>query len=107
MCRSIKTLHNFEPPAAKDEVRAAAVQFIRKISGFHKPSAANQAAFQGAVDGVVRIATELLDALVTNAPKRNREEEAAKARVRAAKRFQPERLRDRGPGGRQDGRRVV
>ena len=87
MCRNIRTLHNFEPPATEDEVRAAAVQFVRKIGGFHRPSAANEAAFERAVDGVAKVAREMLASLVTHTPKRNREEEAAKARARAAKRF--------------------
>ena len=87
MCRSIKTLHNFEPPATRDEVRAAAVQFVRKIAGFTKPSAANAGAFEHAVEGVERAAHELLDSLVTNSPKRNREDEAVKAKARALKRY--------------------
>lgn len=87
MCRSIKTLHNFDPPATAEEVRGAAVQFVRKIAGFHKPSAANEAVFARAVEGVVRAADEMLAALVTSAPKRNRDEEARKARARAEKRF--------------------
>ena len=87
MCRSIKTLFNFEPPATDDEVRAAAVQFVRKLSGFTKPSKANEAAFVAAVDDIEAIAARLLAALETGAPARNREEEAAKARARAAQRF--------------------
>lgn len=87
MCRSIKTLYNFEPPATEEEVRASAVQFVRKLAGFHKPSAANEAAFQHAVEGVTRVARELLGSLVTNAPKRDRDDEAAKAHARAVKRF--------------------
>ena len=87
MCRNIKTLFNFEPPATDDEIRASSIQFVRKISGSTKPSMANQAAFDLAVDQVVNAATDLLDSLVTSAPTRNREVEAAKARERAAKRF--------------------
>ena len=87
MCRNIRTLYNFEPPASEDEVRAAAVQFVRKLSGFTNPSKANQAVFDQAVDHVTDAARDLLDALVTNAPPRNRETEAAKARARAAQRF--------------------
>jgi len=90
MCRNIKTLHNFKPPATDDEVRASALQFVRKLSGFTRPSRANQAAFDRAVDEVARAACELLDALVTNAPPRSREVEAAKARARAADRFRSE-----------------
>ena len=87
MCRNIKTLYNFEPPATEDEVRAAALQFVRKLSGFNAPSKANKAAFDQAVDHVTGAARDLLDALVTNAPPRDRETEAAKARERAARRF--------------------
>lgn len=87
MCRNIKTLYNFQPPATEDEVRAAAVQFVRKLSGFTNPSKANKAVFDQAVDHVTDAARDLLDALVTNAPPRNREAEAAKARARAAQRF--------------------
>jgi hypothetical protein len=87
MCRSIKTLHNFEPPATEEEIRASALQFVRKLSGFARPPQANQPAFDRAVDQVTRAARELLAALVTSAPSRNREEEAAKARVRSAARF--------------------
>ena len=89
MCRNIKTLFNFEPPATDDEVRAASLQFVRKLSGFNKPSQANRAAFDDAVDDVARIASELLASLVTQAPPRDREVEAAKARERVAKRFGP------------------
>ena len=89
MCRSIKTLYNFEPPATDDEVRAAALQFVRKLSGFAKPSKVNEAAFVGAVDDIAAIAGRLLAALETSAPARDREEEAAKARARAAQRFSP------------------
>jgi hypothetical protein len=87
MCRNIKTLHNFDPPATHDEVRASALQFVRKLSGTTKPSKANEAAFLRAVDQVSAIARELLDSLVTHAPPRNREEEAAKARARNAERY--------------------
>ena len=87
MCRNIKTLFNFEPPATNEEVRAASVQFIRKISGSAKPSKANQAAFDHAVDGVAVIVTDLLGSLVTSAPSRDRDAEAARARARAARRF--------------------
>ena len=87
MCRNIKTLANFEPPATDEEIRAAALQFVRKLSGSTKPSRANAACFERAVDRVTRAAHDLLDDLVTRAPPRNREIEAAKARARAAKRF--------------------
>jgi hypothetical protein len=87
MCRNIKTLHNFEPPATEEEIRASAVQFVRKLSGFARPSQANQPAFDRAVDQVTAAARELLAALVTSAPPRDREEEAAKARLRSAARF--------------------
>ena len=87
MCRSIKTLHNFEPPATKDEIHASALQFVRKLSGSTHPSKANEAAFNRAVEQVTQVATELLEQLVSNAPPRDREIEAAKARARAAERF--------------------
>ena len=87
MCRNIKTLHNFEPPATEDEVRAAALQYVRKISGATKPSKANEAAFAQAVDEVAAASERLLEALVTHAPPRNREVEAERARERARKRF--------------------
>lgn len=87
MCRNIKTLFNFEPPATEDEVQAAALQFVRKVSGFTKPSQANEAAFNAAVDAITVITRNLLSSLDTNAAPKNREEEAAKARLRAAKRF--------------------
>jgi hypothetical protein len=87
MCRNIKTLHNFEPPASEDEVRAAALQYVRKVSGSQKPSQANEAAFERAVDEVAAITSRLLDELVTAAPPRDREVEAARARARAEKRF--------------------
>jgi hypothetical protein len=87
MCRNIRTLHNFDPPATDDEVRAAATQYVRKVSGFTKPSRANQAAFDQAIDAVTEASIELLDTLSTTAPPKNREAEAAKARARAAQRF--------------------
>jgi hypothetical protein len=87
MCRNIKTLFNFEPPAGEAEIRAASLQFVRKLSGFQKPSSANQAAFDRAVEDVTAVAREFLESLVTNAPPRNREIEAAKARARSAERF--------------------
>jgi hypothetical protein len=87
MCRNIKTLHNFEPPATDEEIRASALQFVRKLSGFARPSKANEPAFNRAVDQVARAAHELLDSLVSNAPPRDRDVEAAKARARAAERF--------------------
>jgi hypothetical protein len=87
MCRNIRTLHNFEPPATDDEVRAAALQYVRKVSGMTKPSAANQDAFDEAVDAVAATTTALLETLVTRAAPRDREIEAAKARARAAKRY--------------------
>ena len=87
MCRSIKTLHNFKPPATDEEIRASSLQFVRKLSGFTRPSKANEAVFARAVDEVARTAHELLDALVSNAPPRDRDVEAAKARARAAERF--------------------
>jgi hypothetical protein len=89
MCRSIKTLHNFKPPATEEEIRASAVQFVRKLSGFTRPSKANEAAFDRAVDDVTRAAHALLDSLVTTAPPRDRAVEAAKARARAAERYGP------------------
>jgi hypothetical protein len=89
MCRNIKTLHNFKPPATEDEIRASALQFVRKLSGFNRPSKANQPAFTRAVDQVAKAAEDLLDSLVTNAPPRYREVEASKARARAAGRFHP------------------
>jgi hypothetical protein len=87
MCRNIKTLHNFQPPATEQEIRASALQFVRKLSGFARPSQANQPAFDRAVEQVTSAAHELLDSLVTNAPPRDREVEAAKARARSAERF--------------------
>ena len=87
MCRNIKTLHNFKPPATEEEIRASAIQFVRKLSGFTRPSKANEPTFNHAVEQVTKAATELLDSLVTNAPPRDREIEAAKARERTAMRF--------------------
>jgi len=87
MCRNIKTLFNFAPPATDEEIRAASLQFVRKLSGFHKPSKANEAAFDTAIEDVAGIARRLIDSLVTEAPARNREEVAARARAEAAKRF--------------------
>jgi hypothetical protein len=86
MCRNIRTLFNFEPPATEAEIRAASLQFVRKVSGFNKPSRANEAAFQAAVDEIAAVTARLLNSLETNAPPKNREEEAAKARARAAER---------------------
>ena len=87
MCRNIKTLHNFAPPATEEEIRASSLQFVRKLSGFTKPSKANEDAFNRAVDRVTLAARELLNSLVTNAPPRNRETEVVKARAQSAKRF--------------------
>ena len=87
MCRNIRTLYNFEPPATDDEIRAAALQYVRKISGFTKPSVANQAAFEAAVDEIAHISARLLDSLETNAAPKDREVEAEKARARSALRF--------------------
>jgi hypothetical protein len=87
MCRNIRTLFNFEPPATDEEIQAASLQFVRKLSGFHKPSQANRAAFDQAVESVADVAREFLDSLVTEAPPRDRATEAAKARARAAERF--------------------
>ena len=87
MCRNIRTLYNFSPTATDEEVRAASLQFVRKVSGFHKPSQSNQAAFDRAVDEVASAARKLLDRLTTTAPPKDREAEAAKARLRAAQRF--------------------
>jgi hypothetical protein len=94
MCRNIKTLHNFDPPATEPEIHASALQFVRKLSGFARPSKANERAFNRAVEQVAHAAHELLAALVTNAPSRNREAEAAKARSRAAERFRDARRVD-------------
>ena len=87
MCRNIKTLHNFKPPATEDEVRASSLQFVRKLSGFTRPSKANELAFNRAVDQVAQAAQELLQSLVTNSPPRDREVEVLKARARSANRF--------------------
>jgi hypothetical protein len=87
MCRNIRTLFNFEPPSTDDEIRAASLQFVRKVSGFSKPSQANEAAFAAAVDDIAAISRRLLRSLETTAPPKNREAEAAKARARSARRF--------------------
>ena len=87
MCRNIKTLFNFDPPVTEDEVRAASLQFVRKITGFNKPSKTNEELFQAAVDEVAAVSSKLLRSLETNAPPKNREEEAAKAKARSAQRF--------------------
>ena len=87
MCRNIRTLHNFEPPATEDEIRASSIQYVRKISGFTKPSRANEQAFERAVDEVAAASKQLLDSLVTTAATKDREVEAERARVRAAKRY--------------------
>src|SRR5436853_6017409 len=87
MCRNIKTLHNFAPPATEDEIRASALQFVRKLSGFHSPSKLNEHAFNRAVDKMSAAAAELIDSLVTNSPPRDRAVEAAKGRARAVSRF--------------------
>jgi hypothetical protein len=87
MCRNIKTLFNFDPPATEEEIRAASLQFVRKLSGFNAPSRANEDAFNQAIEEVADVARRLIDSLTTTAPPKNREEEAARARVRAAERF--------------------
>ena len=87
MCRNIKTLFNFDPPVTPDEIQAASLQFVRKISGFHKPSQVNQAAFESAVQEIAGISARLLESLATNAPPKSREEEAEKAKANYAKRF--------------------
>jgi len=87
MCRNIKTLYNFDPPATDDEVRAASLQFVRKLSGYNTPSKTNEAAFNAAIDDVFAAARKLIDSLETNAPPKDREEEAAKAKARSAERF--------------------
>jgi hypothetical protein len=87
MCRNIRTLHNFEPPATEDEIRASSLQYVRKISGFTKPSQANAEAFERAIDEVAAVTARLLDQLVTNAPPKDREVEAAKAKARSAARY--------------------
>lgn len=96
MCRSIKTLHNFAPPATHEEIRASSLQFVRKLSGFSKPSKANEPAFTRGVDEVARAARTLLDALVTNAPPRDREVEASKARAKGVARFRSNGMREPG-----------
>lgn len=96
MCRNIKTLHNFKPPATDEEIRASSLQFVRKLSGFSKPSKANELAFNRAVDQVAQAAHELLEALVSNAPPRDREVEIAKARARTAERFRSADVRPAG-----------
>ena len=87
MCRNIRTLHNFDPPATEEEISGAALQYVRKVSGFSKPSRANEAAFNGAVEAIAAASKELLDQLRTSAPPKSREQEAMKARARAAQRF--------------------
>jgi hypothetical protein len=87
MCRNIRTLHNFEPPATEDEIRAAALQYVRKISGFTKPSKANEASFERAIEAVAAVSGELLSELSTAAPPKDRDAEAAKARARAQQRY--------------------
>jgi len=87
MCRNIKTLFNFDPPATDEEIRAASLQFVRKLSGFNAPSRANEEAFNRAIEEVAAVARRLIDSLETNAPPKNRDEEAARARARAAERF--------------------
>jgi hypothetical protein len=87
MCRNIKTLFNFDPPVTTEDIRAASLQFVRKISGFNKPSKTNEAVFLAAIDDIAGISTRLLRSLQTNAPPKNREEEAARAKARAAQRF--------------------
>lgn len=95
MCRNIRTLYNFEPAATEEEIRAAALQYVRKISGFTKPSQANEEAFARAADAVAAASAELLDALVTSAPPKDREQEAAKAKERSRRRFADEALASR------------
>jgi hypothetical protein len=95
MCRSIRTLHNFKPPATDEEIRASSLQFVRKLSGFTRPSKANEAAFSRAVEHVAQVAHQLLDSLITSAPPRDREVEAAKARARTADRFRDSATRGR------------
>jgi hypothetical protein len=93
MCRNIKTLFNFDPPASDEEVRAASLQFVRKLSGFTAPSKANEAVFKQAIDDIAVVARRLVDQLATNAPPKNREEEAIKAKARAVERYGPSRSR--------------
>jgi hypothetical protein len=103
MCRNIRTLFNFEPPATDDEIRAASLQFVRKLSGFNTPSKANAAAFNGAVENVFQVARQLVDSLVTSTPARDRAVEAARARARVARRFGPRAATvDRRAGSRDD-----
>src|SRR5450432_605999 len=97
MCRNIKTLHNFAPPATHEEIHASALQFVRKLSGFTKPSKTNEVAFDRAVERVTAVAHELLHSLVTNAPPRDREVEATKARAKAAERYGVDRLANSAP----------
>ena len=92
MCRNIKMLFNFDPPVTEDEIRAASLQFVRKVRGFNKPSKANESAFNQAVDEIAAISARMLSSLETNAPPRNREEEAARAKARSAERFRKEGL---------------
>jgi hypothetical protein len=99
MCRNIKMLFNFDPPVTEEEIRAASLQFVRKVSGFNKPSKANEAAFLAAVDEITGASARLLSALETNAPKRSREEEAAKAKARGAARFRDAREAQQSPEG--------
>lgn len=87
MCRNIRTLYNFDPPATEDEIQAAALQYVRKVSGYTKPSQVNEAAFFRAIDEIATVTARLLDSLETNASPKNREEEAAKAKARSAQRF--------------------
>lgn len=87
MCRNIRTLFNFEPPATEDEIRAASLQYVRKISGFNKPSRVNESAFNAAVDDIARVSAQLLASLETSSPPKDREQEAARAKARAARRF--------------------
>lgn len=94
MCRNIRPLFNFEPPVTDDEIRLASVQFVRKISGFHKPSKVNEAAFLAAVDEIAAVSRKLLDSLETTAPPRNREEEAARAHARAVRRVRNDHERE-------------
>ena len=90
MCRNIKMLFNFDPPVTPDEIRAASLQFVRKISGFNKPSKANEAAFLSAIDSIAGVSAELLRSLETNSPPKNREKEAARLKARSAERFSPQ-----------------
>lgn len=87
MCRNIRTLYNFDPPVTPEEIRAASLQFVRKITGFHKPSKANEIAFEAAIEDIAAVSTRLLQSLETTAPPKNREEEAARAKARSVQRF--------------------